>query len=232
MRGFSYFISVIASALIVLCVIITAIELVAFNLDFYKTEYERLNRVEAIGIKEDQLMDATKVLLDYTKGNRDNLDVKATVMGKKVDVFAQRDRAHMVDVRNLAIGVFTFRNISAVVSVFLIFFTFIMMRRDGWRIISKSYLWALAVLAALIAGIGVWVAIDFTSFWTNFHYVFFTNDLWLLPKESILIQMVPEQFFLDLVSRIITYSVTVIGVLAAVAVGILIYLRSRRMIVR
>ena len=201
MRGFSYFLSVIASVLIIVCVIITAVQLVAFNLDFYETEYERLNRANVIGMPKGQLMKATGVLLDYTGGKREDLNVTASVHGVEVNVFSQKDRAHMVDVRNLAIGAFMFRNIAAAVSALLIFLVFAMMRRDGWRIISKSYLWSLAVIAALIIGIGVWVAVDFTSFWTNFHHVFFTNDLWLLdPRDSILIQMVPEQLFMDLVS--------------------------------
>ena len=60
--------------------------------------------------------------------------------------------------------------------------------------------WGFLLLFGLLA---LFAALDFNTFWTNFHRVFFTNDLWLLdPRTDILIQMVPGQFFFDLVMRI------------------------------
>jgi len=45
---------------------------------------------------------------------------------------------------------------------------------------------------------------DFSGFWVQFHHLFFNNDLWLLnPETDILIQMLPQQFFYDLVVRIL-----------------------------
>jgi integral membrane protein (TIGR01906 family) len=47
---------------------------------------------------------------------------------------------------------------------------------------------------------------NFTLYWDYFHYIFFDNDLWQLdPRTDVLIQMVPEEFFYDLVVRIIFY---------------------------
>ena len=44
------------------------------------------------------------------------------------------------------------------------------------------------------------------SFWIKFHTTIFTNDLWLLsPSESNLIKMVPEEFFISLITKIIIY---------------------------
>jgi len=56
----------------------------------------------------------------------------------------------------------------------------------------------------VIAALGLYAALDFNSFWTSFHLLFFSNNLWLLdPSTDILIMMVPGEFFFDLVIRII-----------------------------
>ena len=57
-----------------------------------------------------------------------------------------------------------------------------------------------------ILGISVYATFDFYDFWMNFHYIFFTNDLFILnPNTDILIMMVPQQFFMNLVFKIIFY---------------------------
>ncbi len=59
------------------------------------------------------------------------------------------------------------------------------------------------ISGAVVGAVAVWAAVDFNAFWINFHKLFFTNDLWLLdPAKSVLINMVPSQFFFDLVMRI------------------------------
>ena len=47
---------------------------------------------------------------------------------------------------------------------------------------------------------GFWIFTDFTSFWTWFHTIFFTNQLWLLdPNTDFMICMLPETIFYKLV---------------------------------
>jgi len=71
--------------------------------------------------------------------------------------------------------------------------------------------------------------VDFTSFWVSFHHLFFTNDLWLLnPETDVLIMMVPQQFFSDLVARIIIRFVSVFFVLNAAAAAGLLIIKKRR----
>ena len=44
---------------------------------------------------------------------------------------------------------------------------------------------------------------DFNKYFLLFHEMFFSNDLWLLnPETDLLIRMLPEGFFLDMVVRI------------------------------
>ena len=54
----------------------------------------------------------------------------------------------------------------------------------------------------MLACIGAYVAVDFSSFWTKFHHIFFTNDLWLLDYDTDrMIRICPEQLFFDIVVR-------------------------------
>ena len=52
----------------------------------------------------------------------------------------------------------------------------------------------------------IWILADFTGFWTTFHQLFFTNDLWLLnPATDRMINLFPEAFFSHLVIRILLW---------------------------
>ena len=54
--------------------------------------------------------------------------------------------------------------------------------------------------------LGIWILADFTGFWTTFHQLFFTNDLWLLnPATDLMINLFPEAFFSHLVIRILLW---------------------------
>ena len=66
---------------------------------------------------------------------------------------------------------------------------------------------------------GALAAVDFNWFWTQFHHVFFTNDLWLLnPATSVLIQMVPEEFFSAIVLKILIWFAVVLALWIGLAV--------------
>ena len=64
------------------------------------------------------------------------------------------------------------------------------------------------------AFLGIWAYVDFNAFWTMFHEILFTNDLWLLdPRVSIMINMFPEEFWFGMVIRIaLTFIVSFCGI--------------------
>ena len=106
----------------------------------------------------------------------------------------------MVDVRvlylNARVLLLGLGGIGLVILVFL----FIKNKKKALIPVLAGYMDANVILLAFAAAIGVFVLVDFDTFWTNFHHIFFTNDLWLLdPRTDVLINMVPGQFFFDLV---------------------------------
>lgn len=196
--------SVVFAVSLILAILLTAIDVFAVNESFYKTEYKRLNRAEAIGISEEGLNEATSVLLDYTTGDRDDMNVTATIDGISREVFNDREKSHMADVRTLYLTAIILRNIAVIVAS-VILLLFILSRRYIWTayFIKKS-MTVFMVILALFLSLGAFAVIDFDSFWIMFHKIFFVNDLWLLdPSTDILILMVPSEFFERLVTVIL-----------------------------
>lgn len=186
------------------------------GLSFYTKEYAKLGVAEDIGISSDDLGNATEILIDYTTGDREDMVAMADFGGEIKEVFNDREKAHMVDVQKLFLGA---KNLSwicvgAAAGLFILLFIFAKQKRD----IFRGYTYSNYIFLAVFALIAVYAAVDFTSFWTSFHHVFFTNDLWLLdPATDNLILMVPEQFFFDLVFRIVAWFVGIGGVLYLVS---------------
>lgn len=94
-------------------------------------------------------------------------------------------------------------------------------RKKFLPILSRAFLWAGGVFLAVIVVILLLAVVDFSSFWTTFHKIFFRNQLWILdPSTDILIMMVPSQFFFDLVTKIGIWYFGVMAVLTGVMIGI------------
>jgi len=93
-----------------------------------------------------------------------------------------------------------------------------MYRRKAIRLLSRGIVNASIVFGVILAFVAVYAIVDFYGFWTQFHQLFFRNDLWLLdPNTDNLILMVPEPFFFALVFRIVggfSLSLILINVLA------------------
>ena len=76
-------------------------------------------------------------------------------------------------------------------------------------------------ILAVLAGI---ISTDFSKYFVMFHHIFFNNDLWILnPETDMLINIVPEGFFMDTAARI----AGLYGVLVAVLFGVSLYLWRR-----
>ncbi|HHV64389.1 MAG TPA: TIGR01906 family membrane protein [Peptococcaceae bacterium] len=219
----AFFSALILSAVLLL----TAIEINAFDLDFFRSEYVKLNTAEAIGISEPELMQTTELLLAYIKGEQQDLRIKAVIKGVERQVFNQREIDHMVDVQRLYAVAHWLRN-SGIVMLFLFLGLLLFLTgRKFWQFLARGYLAGATVFLLFLGAIALAISRDFLWFWNNFHYLIFTNDLWILnPETDILIQMVPEQFFLDLVVRIIiSFGLALLG-LAALA-GFYLYRKSK-----
>lgn len=185
-QGFSLFISSILAVIFYVC----------FDLNFYKDFYKKENIADYIGTSSDNLINNTQNLLNYLN-KKEQLNT---------DWFSEKDILHMVDVQNL----YTFsHNIMIYCFITFILSTIIIilnLRGKSLLYITKIFNKILLLFIGLIGGLSTIIAYNFNSFWIKFHTTLFSNDLWLLsPNESNLIKMVPEEFFISLITKIIIY---------------------------
>ena len=177
-----------------------------FNEPFYKSEHDKIRLygksiADHIGISDEQLKELTSFTLDYLNDPKASLDLQMEVKGQIREVFTDDEKAHMVDVRRLNLIANGLLIMSGIITFVGIGYS---LYRKEMHILKSSYRKALISAMFVITVLGIWILIDFDSFWTMFHHVFFPgNDLWILDlRKDILIMIVPPEFFNHLVIRI------------------------------
>ena len=195
-KFFTTFLIIIQCFSLFISSILAVIFYVCFDLNFYKDFYQKENLASSIGTSSDNLINNTQNLLNYLN-KKEQLNT---------DWFSEKDILHMVDVQNL----YTFsHNIMIYCFITFILSTIIIiliLRGKPLLYITKIFNKVLLLFIVLVGGLSAVIAYNFNSFWIKFHTTLFSNDLWLLsPNESNLIKMVPEEFFISLITKIIIY---------------------------
>lgn len=195
-KFFTTFLIIIQCFSLFISSILAVIFYVCFDLNFYKDFYQKENLASSIGTSSDNLINNTQNLLNYLN-KKEQLNT---------DWFSEKDILHMVDVQNL----YTFsHNIMIYCFITFILSTIIIiliLRGKSLLYITKIFNKVLLLFIVLVGGLSAVIAYNFNSFWIKFHTTLFLNDLWLLsPNESNLIKMVPEEFFINLITKIIIY---------------------------
>jgi integral membrane protein (TIGR01906 family) len=203
MRGLEKINAVALGLILWIVLILSALQFTAFNLDFYKEQYTFRNTAAMIGVSQNDLLTVTDVLLDYTSGQRSDMNVEVSIGGVVQPYYNQREIDHMVDVRNLYLNVLQIRDILFVFALINIVVLAVFRRKAIIPMLQFGLTWVSIGFGLILLSLGTFAVIDFNAFWTAFHKVFFTNDLWLLdPNTDNLINMVPEGFFIDLIVMI------------------------------
>ena len=174
--------------------LITAVEAVAYwTPGYYKMEYEKYQVLDDLPeMTMDDLLSVTDEMMAYLRGNR--------------EFFNARETAHMEDVRGLFLGGQWLGLMFTLAFAALLYFW-----KRGRK--DRSAYLARAVPGSLCAGTGVFfaaclalaavISTDFSRYFVVFHHIFFDNDLWILdPDTDMLINIVPEAFFMDTALRI------------------------------
>lgn len=200
---FKVFFASIISIMMIYIIFVSCINVFAFNRHFYNMEYQSLNTAKNLGMSETSLYIATDTLLDYLQDYRDNINVKVEVHQKEREVFDDREKAHMIDVKNLYQDALLIRNVMVVIVIALALFLYYDQKKEFKEVLTYAYIRVSIMFLFALTALILYAISDFTTFWTNFHKVFFANDLWLLnPNTSIMINMFPETFFYHLVFAI------------------------------
>ena len=129
--------------------------------------------------------------------------------------YSPLELAHMGDVQAIFQGVYLTALVSCLLTVVLI----ILLRRNGRDVRRVAQAAGITVLA-LVAALGtISVTIGFDALFIAFHELVFSNNFWLLPEDSGLIRLFPENYFM---------SYFFIALSATVVVALILMILSRR----
>lgn len=190
--------------LLIVAVFLTLVDVCCFDRSFYVKEYEKNSTAEVIGISDEQLMMVTEHLLGYLEDTEEVLKIDAEIGGVVRNVFDERDTMHMVDVKVLYQNAMLVRNVTLILALVIFGYNILHMKKDVVASLAVSFYKALGAFMMICVAVLIGAAVDFDAMWRFFHTIFFSNDLWLLdPNVSVLINMVPLQFFFDLVTKVV-----------------------------
>ena len=193
--SFKLLITTITSLMLIVAIISASLNFL-IRYDFiYEYNLSSNNSIQSItSLSISELTDINNNIRDYFF-NEDEL--------LNVDIYSDKEIAHMKDVKNLIRLVLTLGKYSAV--IFLIF-SFLLNNYFAVSITSllKNSLFifiSFSVILALAFGL------FFNQVFLLFHELSFSNDLWILnPNSDYLLMMFPEVFFRDVAIMIILLS--------------------------
>lgn len=173
--------------------LITSIESNSYNKSYYLKSFEENGVEETTGNTLDELGLIVDNIIEYLKGN-----------GKEdllTPYFNEKEVTHMVDVQDLFDIAGVLKAISLILSLIIIVYS---AKIESTRELGSILFYGLFANHIILIVLGIIISLDFTRFWTFFHKIFFTNDLWLLnPKTDLMIKMLPEPFFSGIITNIV-----------------------------
>jgi len=165
----------------------------SLNINYFENKFEENNTEKVTGIEKEKLIEISKEIIKYLKGERDNLILR--IADSKESVFGDREIEHMKDVRNLFDKGFIIRNILFLTAIT----SFLILKFYYKENLSEILFIGGIIFSFLLFLIGLIIVFNFNKAFVVFHQVLFNNDLWILnPNEDVLIQMLPSNFFSDL----------------------------------
>lgn len=223
MKMIHYLLGLVCTFCVIIILLITSVEAVVYwTPGYFEKEYAKYHVTETVRMDMNDLLYVTEEMMDYLRGNREDLIITTTVDGQQREFFNQREIDHMVDVRNLFLAALVIRRVCAGLAVLVmavLFFLKAKIKQVLPRAICGGTILFFLILAVL-AGI---ISTDFTKYFIVFHHILFTNSLWILdPATDLLINIVPEAFFVDTALRIaLTFAGSMLLLFFAGLAGIL-----------
>ncbi|AIS52969.1 integral membrane protein TIGR01906 [Thermoanaerobacter kivui] len=180
-----------------LFILLTSLQHVAFDINFYKAEFDK-NKIAVItGMDMDDLLKVITTMQNYLKGKEKTLDIEMKISGSYQRMFNDKELAHMEDVKNLFHIGFLVKDFSMV--IFILLFIYFLLTKSLYKV-SDYILRGLIGIYVFLGLFALAMLIDFDKWFTDFHLMFFDNDLWQLDvAKDRLIQMFPLEFFQDAV---------------------------------
>lgn len=198
------------------------------SLWLYKNGFEKYNISQITGLSETELEKAAIGLINYYFDSDEEF-ISLTVLkdGEPFELFNQKEIAHLRDVKalvelnsRLLLGTAIYIGIYAGMCLFW-------RRKKYWPRLALGTVIGSSITLGMIVALGVGAVVgSFDQLFLQFHFLAFTNDLWMLdPTRDYLIMLFPEGFWFDAALLFGQITTGVAGTLLAVS---LVYLRRTR----
>ncbi len=223
---------IILSVSTALMIYLSNIQATAFDKELYSEKFVEYDVYAGFKIGTNLTAHASE-LIDYLKSGEGEIESS---------FYNQKEKTHLVEVRQLFRAVSVLLNVAVLLSVVSMFFLLVAVKRYAAGM-KREYLPAhlkktlsriLIITGATVDGVAVLfmlMAAFFSTAFYWFHQIFFRTDTWMLdPATDNLIRMFPEPFFFDLFIRILLASVIFATVM--LVIGFLIRLGKPRWIKR
>jgi integral membrane protein (TIGR01906 family) len=193
LAGIAAFVLIVAA--IPLLIVSTTVQIYAHSADLYKAGFEKYHISERTGISYSQLGDVARQMVNYFGGTSQSPQLTVARNGGQFPLYNEKELIHLKDVRDIVQLFTTLMVVSLLLFIGLGIFLYF---RNGLPRLLKAIQIGAVVTFLLTMVLIVWALIDFDSLFLLFHYISFSNNLWILdPSKDYLIMMFPEGFFND-----------------------------------
>lgn len=187
------------AACLVLANTLLAVHGPATDLGIFRQLWARYDVMADTGMSVEDLTEAGRALIDYLTGKSHSPQIVTTIHREERPLYNKKELLHLEDVRNLFRTGLTAEWIATAAALAL---TVLLLAARKHKAASIAFYAAAISTIAILVLLALPAASDFTGWWTKFHLITFTNDLWLLdPQTDWLIRMFPEPFFFEMAKR-------------------------------
>ena len=206
MRRTAVLLRVLLALLLVFCLIAYltgSLASLAVDGDRMRQKMNSYSDTSLSGVQAQEYPALASSLTEYLKGKADTPQVQVIKHGQSAPAFSQKEIQHLEDIRGLIALANSLRYTALGLAAMAIIVFFVIRQTASPELIGmikpqRALSLALFLFFGAALVLAVWGLIDFNSLFYAFHRVLFRNDLWLLDaRQDLLLQLMPENFFVS-----------------------------------
>lgn len=181
-----------------LLLVTASLQIVVQNPWLYQYGFRAYNIPEVTGIAYEQLLSAAEQTRAYFRSEDEPLRVTVEKDGKPIELYNAKEVQHMADVKVLMQRADFVREMSFSFLLGLLGLGLWIRKAPFFADMLDVMMWGGVLTVGLMLGVGISALVGFEQIFLQFHYLSFSNNLWLLdPTRDYLIMMYPQGFFRD-----------------------------------
>lgn len=220
MKKMAVIFSTLGAIALILCILFTVLQIVANDDTVINNEFTTLSISKGMGMTNSDLVLSTTNLVDYMEGTRESIATTVTINGEKQEMFPlQEEIDRMEYVRSLWQQGKQYRQVGIFAALACFLLAAMLDFRASLHTMAVGYCSGLFVSGMVLGFFGSWGIMDFSSFWKFVYDSIFWESLTTFDSvNSRMVQMLPDQFFSDILGRFGGYSAIVLLVLLGLSV--------------